>query len=67
MRIRTAVIGFALASLTVVGAAGSASAHGHSAWFSKHHNTSGSVTAGHGMVTETHDNQTGKDGGFESE
>ncbi|MFE0459796.1 hypothetical protein ACFW1A_11140 [Kitasatospora sp. NPDC058965] len=67
MRIRTAVIGFALASLAVVGAAGTASAHSHSAWWCKHHNTSGTVLAGKGQVMESHDNQSGSEGGFESE
>ncbi|GAA1967486.1 hypothetical protein [Kitasatospora viridis] len=63
MRIRTAVIGFALASMAVVGAAGSASAHGHDAWFAKGYHHTGSVMAGKGQVSETHDNEGGSEGG----
>ncbi|MFE9422843.1 hypothetical protein ACFYNO_07770 [Kitasatospora sp. NPDC006697] len=64
MRIRTAVIGFALASMAVVGAAGSASAHGHSAWFEKSHHNTGGVVAGKGQVAEFHDNQGESEGGI---
>ncbi|MDH6121128.1 hypothetical protein [Kitasatospora sp. GAS204B] len=64
MRIRTALIGFAVAGLTVVGTATTASAHSFAGYHADMHSHNNTVVAGHGMVAENLQGQGGSESGF---
>ncbi|GAB2704355.1 hypothetical protein [Kitasatospora kifunensis] len=64
MRIRTALIGFALATLAVAGTATGASAHSIVGYGAKYHNNTGSAMAGRGQAGATWSNEGGSEGGF---
>ncbi|MFF7632637.1 hypothetical protein ACFZB9_05725 [Kitasatospora sp. NPDC008050] len=66
MRIRTALIGFALATLAVAGTATGASAHSISASEAKYHNNSGTAMAGRGQAGATWSNEGGSEGSFDA-
>jgi len=64
MRIRTALIGFALATVAVVGTATGASADGIGGYGAKYHDNSGSATLGHGYASLSWNDEGGSKGGF---
>ncbi|MCX4750815.1 hypothetical protein OG455_35835 [Kitasatospora sp. NBC_01287] len=64
MRLRTALIGFALAGLTVAGTATAASAHSISGYHAGYASGSGSIIAGHGTVGKTYQFEDGHEAGF---
>ncbi|WP_329561689.1 hypothetical protein [Kitasatospora sp. NBC_01266] len=64
MRIRTALIGFAVAGLTVAGTATAASAHSIAGYHADTHSHNNTVVAGHGEVSENLQGQSGSESGF---
>ena len=64
MRIRTALIGFAVAGLTVVGTATTASAHSFAGFHTDMFGHNNTVVAGHGLVAENLQGQGGSASGF---